>query len=141
MPRTHGYSKIGKRCVGTHDWNAKGRTNVIGAIIGKMFLTVSLFDCNINSDIFYIWTKKDLIPKLPDKSVIVLDNAAFHKRIDIKTEIHKAGHVIEYLPPYSPELNPIEKKWAQAKNSRKKFNISVNDLFAKKTKQFQFVHI
>ena len=35
MPRTHGYSKIGKRCFGKHDWGGKGRTNVIGALLDK----------------------------------------------------------------------------------------------------------
>ncbi|WP_338140843.1 transposase [Candidatus Neptunichlamydia sp. REUL1] len=49
MPRTHGYAKIGERCFGTHDWGAKGRTNVIGALIGKSLLTLALFDCTINT--------------------------------------------------------------------------------------------
>lgn len=59
MPRTHGYAKKGKRCYGTHDWHAKGRTNAIGAIIGFTFLTVALFDTTINSDIFYAWLTQD----------------------------------------------------------------------------------
>ena len=43
MPRTHGYAPKGKRCFGTHDWNAKGRTNVIGALLGATLLTVCLY--------------------------------------------------------------------------------------------------
>ncbi|WP_445373697.1 hypothetical protein ACSLVK_13920 [Photorhabdus tasmaniensis] len=46
MPRLHGYSEKGQRCFGTHDWQAKGRINVIGAIIEKTFVTVSLFAGN-----------------------------------------------------------------------------------------------
>jgi transposase len=42
-----------------------------------------------------------------------MDNASFHKRQDIQEAITQAGHILEYLPPYSPDLNPIEKKWAQ----------------------------
>ena len=43
MPRTHGYARIGQRCFGTHNWGAKGRTNVIGALVNGALLTVSLF--------------------------------------------------------------------------------------------------
>ena len=120
MPRTHGYSKKGRRCYGVHNWNAKGRTNAIGAIIGFTFLTAALFDANINSDIFYAWLTQDLLPKIPINSVIVMDNASFHKREDMKKAIAEAGAILEYLPPYSPDLNPIEHKWAQAKAARKK---------------------
>ena len=98
MPRTHGYVPIGKRCYGTCDWHAKGRTNVIGALLGKLLLTVSLFDVNINANIFYAWVVKDLLPKLPKNSVLVVDGASFHKRSDIRNAIKKAGHILEILP-------------------------------------------
>ena len=129
MPRTHGYAAIGQRCLGSHDWHAKGRTNVIGALIGKALLTASLFTTNINSETFYEWTVQDLLPKLPPASVIVMDNAPFHKRADILPAILKAGHTIDFLPSYSPDLNPIEKKWAQLKSFRKKILCSVSHLF------------
>ena len=129
MPRTHGYSLKGKRCYGVHDWHAKGRKNVIGAQFGNNLLTVGLFDCNINSDVFYAWLKQDLIPKLPQNSVLVMDNATFHKRNDMKELVENAGHKLLYPPPYSPDLNPIEHKWAQAKSIRKKYNQSVENIF------------
>lgn len=53
MPRTHGYSTKGKRCYGEKDWHSRRKTNVIVAIIGFTFITVCLFNANINSDIFY----------------------------------------------------------------------------------------
>ena len=129
MPRTHGYAPIGQRCYGTHDWNAKGRTNAIGAICEMSLLTVSLFDTTINADVFYAWTCQDLLPKLPPKSVIVLDNATFHKRNDIQHAFEQAEHTLEYLPVYSPDLNPIEHKWAQAKAIRRRHHCDVPDLF------------
>ncbi|MBY0264436.1 MAG: hypothetical protein K2P90_03275 [Holosporales bacterium] len=49
MPRTHGYAFKGARCYGTHDWGAKGRTNVIGALAGSALLTLSLFQSNVNT--------------------------------------------------------------------------------------------
>jgi hypothetical protein len=129
MPRTHGYAPIGQRCLGTRDWHARGRTNVIGALIGTLLLTISLFDDNIDSDTFYGWTVQDLCPKLPQQSVIVMDNATFHKRHDIQKTITGAGHTLLYLPPYSPDLNPIEHKWAQAKAHRRKQNCSIEEIF------------
>jgi transposase len=58
-----------------------------------------------------------------------MDNAAFHKNKDMQEEIKEAGHTLEYLPSYSPDLNPIEQKWAQAKAIRKKQQCGINDLF------------
>ena len=93
------------------------------------FINVVLFDGNIDSDVFYAWVISELLPALPGHSVVVLDNATFHKRQDIKDVIRKAGHTLEYLPPYSPDLNPIEHKWAQAKSIRKKERCNVDNLF------------
>jgi len=115
MPRTHGYSEIGKRCYGQCDWHAKGRQNAIGALYGKALLTIGLFECNVNSDVFYAWAEQDLIPKLPENSVLVMDNATFHKRNDFKNLIRNNGHKLVYTPAYSPDLNPIEHKWPKPK--------------------------
>lgn len=129
MPRTHGYALKGQRCYGTHDWGARGRTNVIGALIGKELLTVSLFDKTINAKVFNSWIAQDLMSKIPRESVIVMDNATFHKSSLMQEQIKSAGHVLVYLPPYSPDLNPIEHKWAQAKSLRRKHSCTINSLF------------
>ena len=111
------------------DWHARGRTNAIGALIGKALLTVGLFTTNVNADVFTAWLEQDLIPKLPKNSVLVMDNATFHKRSDTLKAIHDAGHTALFLPPYSPDLNPIEQKWAQAKTLRRKVKCNINQLF------------
>ena len=72
----------------------------------------------------------ELLPKPMSACVIVMDNATFHKRQDIQTAIAHAGHTLEYLPPYSPDLNDIEPKWAQAKVIRRREGCSVEQLFA-----------
>ena len=107
MPRNYGYAFKGHRSYGKHDWGARSRTNLIGALLGKELLAVNLFEQNINGEVFSNWIKDDLIPKLGTKSVIVMDNASFHKGKDMQAEIKKAGHILEYLPSYSPDLNPI----------------------------------
>ena len=128
-PRDYGYSAKGKRCYGTKDWHARGRLNAIGAIHNFEFLTVDLWDCNIDSDVFYEWLTKALIPKLPPNSVVVMDNASFHKPEDMMEALETAGHTPAFLPPYSPDLNPIEKKWAQAKVIRRQKRCSVDEGF------------
>ena len=131
MPRLYGYAAKGSRCFGTHDWGAKGRTNAIGALLLGTLLTVSLFQTNINTEIFNRWIIEDLIPKLPPRSIVILDNATFHKCVAMQKTIEDAGHTLLYLPPYSPDFNPIEKKWAQAKTIRRRVGGSIEELFQK----------
>jgi transposase len=134
MPRMYGYSSKGKRCYGSHDWGARGRTNVIGALIGKELLVADLFNHNINTMTFNRWVTESLIPKLPNNSVLIMDNASFHKGIEMKNHVEKAGHILVYLPPYSPDLNPIEHKWAEKKAERRKTQVSIKQLFEKENR-------
>ena len=78
---------------------------------------------------FHGWARQELLPELPSHAVVVMDNATFHKRQDTQEAIQNAGHTLEYLPAYSPDLNPIEHKWAQAKALRKQQSQSVEMLF------------
>jgi len=129
-PRTHGYTEKGRRCYGTKDWHARGRLNAIGAIVDFEFIAITLFDCYVDSDVFYAWLTEELLPKMPPNAVIVMDNASFHKRDDMTQAIEEAGHIPEFLPPYSPDLNPIEKKWAQVKAIRRQFRCDPFELFS-----------
>ncbi len=113
--RSHGYALIGKPCIDSYNWQGKKRTNVIGALYEKMLFALDYFETNINSIVFYHWCKHKLIPSLKTKCVIVMDNARFHKSKRIQKLLNRHGHRILWLPPYSPDLNPIEKKWAQVK--------------------------
>lgn len=131
-PRTHGYSLQGKRCYDDRNWHEKGRMNAIGAIVNFSLIALQLWTCNIDSDVFLQWTKKSLLPALHEQSVVVLDGAPFHKRHDILDVIEKEGHLVQFLPPYSPDLNPIEKKWAQSKSIRRRDDCDPTTLFSSK---------
>jgi len=85
---------------------------------------------SVNAGMFHLWVVGDLLPKLPPGCVVVMDNASFHKRADIRRAIEEAGHILEFLPPSSPDLNPIEHKWARAKAIRRRKRRSVDELFA-----------
>ncbi|UOY08503.1 transposase [Muricauda sp. SCSIO 64092] len=128
-PRDHGYGPKGQRCYAKKDWHARGRVNAIGAITDFKFFNACLFDTYINLDVFYAWPTQELLPNVPQNAVIVLDNATFHKRKGAQDAIEQKGCTLEFLPPYSPDLNPIEKKWAQAKSIRRKFGYTPDELF------------
>lgn len=117
------------RCYGQKDWHAKGRLNAIGALLAFELIAVRLWDCNIDSDVFLSWVQEALLPSVPAESVIVLDGAPFHRRSDIKEAIEKNGHTVEFLPSYSPDLSPIEKKWSQAKAIRRRERCDPHELF------------
>ena len=74
---------------------------------------------SVHTNVFTSWVKEFLLPGLPHESVIFMDNATFHKGKDMQKILEEGGHTVLYLPPYSPDLNPIEKKWAQAKHIRR----------------------
>ena len=130
MPRSYGYAAIGKKCSDKRNWHEKGRVNAIGAIVNFCLITVVLFVGSINSQIFLLWITQDLLPKLPANCVVVMDNASFHKKRDIQKIIKMNGHILEYLPSYSPDLNPIENYWSKAKAIRKQKRCTVETLFA-----------
>ena len=77
MPRKYGYSKMGKRCCGDYNWNAKGKENAIGALVNNSLIAFGTVNGNVDSDTFYTWLEKILIPKLPKKSVVIMDNFYF----------------------------------------------------------------
>jgi len=129
MPRTFGSASEGSRCFGKHDWTAKQRTNAIGALNKDKLLTAALFDGSITTDVFEEWRQHGLRPVLPNGAILVMDNASFHKSEWIQEAVEAAGCLLEYLPPYSPDLNPIKHKWAQAKALRRKLGCSTDELF------------
>ena len=63
-------------------------------------LMLALTETNVNAEIVNAWLQHDLMPKLPSGAVLVMDNAMFHRRQNIKTMTPQARHILEYLPPY-----------------------------------------
>ena len=129
MPRTHGYAKKGQRCFDISHYTNKKRTHVIGALSDHQLLQIQTFQTPINSHHFKSFMQ-DLLPTLDKPSVIVMDNASFHKKKDIIELIQHSVHTLEFLPVYSPDLNPIEHTWAYFKHIRKKTSCSIDHLFS-----------
>lgn len=91
--------------------------SLLGAYLNKKLIAPMLFNGTCNTSIFNEWLKHFLLPSLTKPSVIILDNATFHKARSTLKLIKEAGHRLLFLPPYSPHLNPIENLWANIKRA------------------------
>ena len=84
---------------------------------GKLEATL-LWQGTCNTCIFNQWCEELLSPLLNKNSVVILDNASFHKSAETKELIEKHGAKLLFLPPYSPDLNPIEHDFGALKKIR-----------------------
>ena len=89
-----------------------------------------VFNGSCNRNLFENWIEQFLIKELKPGQVVVMDNAAFHKSQRTKELIDSVGCKLIFLPPYSPDLNPIEKFWANMKRWIKQEVASFAELFA-----------
>jgi len=69
---------------------------------------------------FEEYMRKCLAPTLKEGDVVVMDNLSSHKREGLKEIVDKVGAMIEYLPAYSPDLNPVENMWSKLKSQLRK---------------------
>lgn len=91
------------------------RTNLVAAQMGSEILAPMQYQGTTNAELFEHWFEQCLLPCLPEDAVIVMDNASFHRKKKL-FEIADCYHrTLIFLPPYSPELNPIENFWAWLK--------------------------
>lgn len=81
-----------------------------------------------NSDLFLYWLETLLLPVLKKGQVVIMDNCSIHKSLKVKELIESVGCRLIYLPPYSPDLNPIENYWAIMKNNIKKIRNNFDDI-------------
>ena len=93
-------------------------TSLIAARIGDCFTVPLLFQGACDTIAFNVWLEHQLCPLLDETHVVILDNASFHKSSETASLITETGASLLFLPPYAPELNPIEKDFANIKRTR-----------------------
>jgi transposase len=118
MARLWGRSPRGTRAVGTVPCGHWRRLTVLGALgIGGMLAAMSV-EAATSGAVFLAFLEQVLLPELrrsrPD-AVLVLDNLRAHKTAAVRRLLDRSGFLYRYLPPYSPDLNPIEPAWAKLK--------------------------
>ena len=69
----------------------------------------------MDSDVFVVWVREALLPGLRRGDIVVMDNLPAHKRPIVRSIIEEAGCGLWFLPPYSPDFNPIEMMWSKVK--------------------------
>lgn len=94
------------------------RTSLIAARIGHRFGEPFLFQGTCNTQIFNSWLEHQLCPNLNGTHVVVMDNVSFHKGKNTQQLIKKTGAKLLFLPPYSPDFNPIEHDFSAIKKIR-----------------------
>lgn len=117
--RDYGCAPRGQRVYGRRSANSRPRTGLVGALVGGKLSCPMLFEGTCDTVVFNAWLETSLLPHLSKHTLIVMDNATFHKSAKTKELIEQARCRLLFLPPYSPELNPIEKTWANIKRRRK----------------------
>jgi transposase len=118
--REYGRSKRGEKVLGIISGRKYKRTGIVAAQMGRSILEPLQYEGTMHSALFETWFESRLLPALPPKAVIVMDNASFHRKSKLFTLAEKAGHTLIFLPPYSPDLNPIEKFWSWLKRQLRK---------------------
>ena len=133
MLRNYGYSLKGVKSFGEISAIKHNRTTVIGSCLkdlltGRTLITSSLtLKGTTNGDTFALFLEKVLIPTLTAGQYVVLDNAKIHKTLMVRKLIEKAGCHLLYLPPYSPDFNPIEKLWSALKRNLRSLNTNKSE--------------
>ena len=94
------------------------RTSLIAARRGKTLLAPFLFQGTAHAQWVNAWTRAMLCKELRPGSTLIWDNASFHRKKDLEAIAAEQGHFILFLPPYSPDLNPIENDFANLKKRR-----------------------
>jgi len=116
--RQHGWAVRGEKVYGLRSGNRRPRTSLIAALIEKKLAATMLFEGTTNTVIFNQWLEEMLCPLLNENDVVVMDNAAFHKSQRTAEIIAATGATLLFLPPYSPDIMPIEKTFGTLKRYR-----------------------
>lgn len=119
MTRRCGRSPRGQRLVCSVPHEHYHTTTLIATVSLQGPQAPWLFDGPMDGALFLAWVKVGLLPGLRRDDVVILDDLATHKVAGVRETIETAGARLEYLPPYSPDFNPIEPMWSKFKQAIK----------------------
>jgi transposase len=115
MTRRYGRAPRGQRCIASApcgDWQT---TTFIAGLRHNQLTAPLVVDGPMDGELFLAWVQQFLCPTLQPGDIVILDNLSSHKVAGVKQAIAAAQATLLYLPPYSPDLNPIEKFFAKLK--------------------------
>jgi len=115
MTRTRGRAPIGERLVAKAPHGHWKTTTLIAALSLEGIRCSTVVDGAINGDVFEAFVEQVLAPQLQAGDLVILDNLSSHRRARTRQLIEAAGATLLFLPPYSPDLNPIEMIFSKIK--------------------------
>lgn len=115
MHRDHCYAHRGVKIIGEVSGKKFKRTNIIAGYVSYQTIAECVYEGNSDKKFIEDWVEKFLLKHLKKGQVVIWDNASFHKSSKVQKMLEDAGCRLIFLPPYSPDLNPIEHFWANFK--------------------------
>jgi transposase len=117
MTRRGGRTPSGQRLVARIPHSQYQATTLIAAVRLTGPGAPWLFEGAMDGEMFLAWVVQGLVPTLQKGDLVIMDNLATHKVTGVREAIEAAGARLLYLPPYSPDFNPIENMWSKIKQS------------------------
>lgn len=131
MSPRYGRAYGSERAVMSSPYQRGNQLTMIGAISIEKIEAAMYGEWAANNEIFTHFIENDLCPILNSKQVVIMDNVAFHKSEKVVELISSVGAKCLFLPPYHPELNPIEEMWSKIKIILRKKSARTLDTFQK----------
>jgi transposase len=120
MTRLYGRAPAGKRVIGSVPQNYGQNVTLLGALGVQGLPAVMTVDGATDADVFRTYVKQVLGPTLTPGDIVVMDNLRAHNALGVQQAIARRGARVLYLPPYSPDLAPIEPCWSTVKTALRK---------------------
>ena len=115
MARRYGRSLRGRRLDAALPHGHWKTTTFVGGLTSRGIIAPYVFDGAMDGPTFKAWTEQMLAPNLKPGNIVIMDNLPAHKVQGVRRAIEAKGAQLRYLPPYSPDLNPIENAFAKLK--------------------------
>jgi transposase len=120
MTPRYGRAVKGQRLLGYAPHGHWQTTTFLAALCHDRLAAPAVFNGPINGETFLAWVLPFLVPILRPGNIVLMDNLSSHKVAGVREAIEAAGAVLRYLPPYSPDFNPIEQLFAKLKTLLRK---------------------
>jgi transposase len=120
MTRRHAWAPVGKRALGSAPYGHWKTTTFLAGLTAEGLIAPFVLDGPINQEIFTEYVRQVLVPELRPGDIVILDNLSSHKGAEAAALVEAAGARLLFLPPYSPDLNPIELAFAKLKTLLRK---------------------
>jgi transposase len=120
MARLYGWGPKSERVVSSVPHGHWQTTTFVGALRTTGLTAPLVIDGAMNGELFLAYIQQQLVPTLTPGDIVVMDNLSSHHRAGIREAIEAAGATLAYLPPYSPDLNPIELLFSTLKSRLRK---------------------